>query len=165
MLADVREVLVIVNPGDIDAYTRLLGDGSWLGMRISYEIQDEPRGLAEAFIIGEQFIGEDSVCLILGDNIFYGPMLSQKLQEAKKLDTGACLFAYQVKDPHRFGVIEFDSNQKVISIEEKPRSPKSSYAATGLYFYDNRVIDIAKMYGHRLEGNLKLLQSTMPISS
>jgi glucose-1-phosphate thymidylyltransferase len=144
MLAGIREVLIISTPQDISRFEELLGDGSFLGMKFSYEVQDSPRGLADAFIVGEEFIGYDSVCLILGDNIYYGPGLTPRLESASKLTDGATVFGYYVKDPERFGVVEFDENNTVVSIEEKPENPKSHYAVTGLYFYDNDVVEIAK---------------------
>jgi len=144
MLAGIREVLIISTSQDINRFEELLGDGSNLGMKFEYSVQESPRGLADAFIIGEKFIGEDSVCLILGDNIFYGPGLTPRLEEAAKNSDGATIFGYYVKDPERFGVVEFDDNHNAVSIEEKPASPKSNYAVTGLYFYDNDVIEIAK---------------------
>ncbi len=144
MLAGIREVLIISTPQDISRFEELLGDGSFLGMKFSYEVQDSPRGLADAFIVGEEFIGDDSVCLILGDNIYYGPGLTPRLESASKLTDGATVFGYYVKDPERFGVVEFDENNTVVSIEEKPENPKSHYAVTGLYFYDNDVVEIAK---------------------
>ncbi len=144
MLAGINEILVISTPRDVVLFESLLGDGSELGMNISYAVQEEPRGLADAFIIGEDFIGDDSVCLVLGDNIYYGPGLTPRLEQAAQLKDGAIVFGYYVKDPERFGVVEFDNNNNVISLEEKPVNPKSHYAVTGLYFYDNNVIEIAK---------------------
>ena len=144
MLAGIREVLIISTLQDIGRFEELLGDGSDLGMKFEYSVQSSPRGLADAFIIGEKFIGNDGVCLILGDNIFYGPGLTPRLEAAGKMDHGATVFGYYVKDPERFGVVEFDENYHAISIEEKPTDPKSNYAVTGLYFYDNDVIEIAK---------------------
>lgn len=144
MLAGIREVLVISTPDDIDGFKRLLGDGSELGVNISYAVQPSPDGLAQAFILGEDFIGDSNVCLVLGDNIFYGQGFTPLLQQAVNRQKGATVFGYQVKDPERFGVVEFDDNKRAISIEEKPTNPKSHYAVTGLYFYDNNVIQIAK---------------------
>jgi len=144
MLAGISEILIISTPQDTIRFKELLADGSDLGMKLSYAVQDTPRGLADAFIIGEKFIGDDSVCLILGDNIYYGPGLTPRLENAATLTEGATVFGYYVKDPERFGVVEFDENKKVISIEEKPKKAKSHYAVTGLYFYDNDVIEIAK---------------------
>lgn len=144
LLAGINETLIISTPEDTPLYERLLGDGSKLGIRISYAVQSAPRGLADAFIIGEDFIGEDNVCLILGDNVFYGQNFSQLLFKAKSLESGATIFGYPVSDPRAFGVVEFDTQHKVISIEEKPAEPKSNFAVPGLYFYDNRVIEIAK---------------------
>ncbi len=144
LLAGIDEVLIISTPDDTPLYERLLGDGSHLGVSIKYAVQDKPRGLADAFIIGEEFIGEDNVCLILGDNVFYGQNFSQLLFRAKDLQEGATIFGYPVSDPRAFGVVEFNENNKVISIEEKPQKPKSNYAVPGLYFYDNKVIEIAK---------------------
>ena len=144
MLAGIREILIISTPEDTPAYERLLGDGSRLGLKFNYKVQDKPRGLADAFILGEEFIADDSVCLILGDNVFYGPDLTRILNRAKEIENGAVIFGYPVKDARDFGVVEFDQNNKVISIVEKPKNPKSNYAVPGLYFYDNKVIEIAK---------------------
>ena len=144
MLASIKDVLIISTPEDTPLYQRLLGDGEKLGMSFSYKVQDTPRGLADAFILGEEFIGSDSVCLILGDNVFYGQDMTKTLRKAMSNETGATIFGYPVKDARSFGVVEFDKNFKVISIEEKPQNPKSNYAVPGLYFYDNRVIEIAK---------------------
>ena len=144
MLAGIREILIISTPEDTPIYERLLGDGSTLGVRFTYKVQERPRGLADAFIIGEDFIGNDNVCLILGDNIFYGQDLTRVLNKASAIKEGAVIFGYPVKDARAFGVVEFDENKKVISIEEKPKYPKSNYAVPGLYFYDSRVVDIAK---------------------
>lgn len=144
MLAGIREILIISTPEDTPIYERLLGDGSSLGVRFAYKVQERPRGLADAFIIGEDFIGNDNVCLILGDNIFYGQDLTRVLNKASAIKEGAVIFGYPVKDARAFGVVEFDENKKVISIEEKPKYPKSNYAVPGLYFYDSRVVDIAK---------------------
>ncbi len=144
MLAGIREILIISTPKDTPKFKDLFGDGSHLGLSFSYAVQDAPNGLAEAFIIGEEFIGKDTVSLILGDNIFYGHNLFDIVQEASQLKEGAVVFGYYVSDPQRYGVVEFDENMKAISIEEKPKEPKSNYAVAGLYFYDNQVIDIAK---------------------
>ncbi|WP_114700219.1 glucose-1-phosphate thymidylyltransferase RfbA [Psychrobacter proteolyticus] len=144
MLAGIREVLIISTPEDIEGFKRLLGDGGELGLDISYAVQPSPDGLAQAFIIGEEFIGNSNVCLVLGDNIFYGQGFTPLLRQAVNRQKGATVFGYQVKDPERFGVVAFDENKRAISIEEKPNKPKSNYAVTGLYFYDNDVIEIAK---------------------
>ena len=144
MLAGIREVLIISTPDDIDGFKRLLADGKQLGIDISYAVQPSPDGLAQAFIIGEEFIGDSNVCLVLGDNIFYGQGFTPLLRQAVNRQKGATVFGYQVKDPERFGVVAFDENKRAISIEEKPVKPKSNYAVTGLYFYDNDVIEIAK---------------------
>lgn len=144
MLAGIKEILIISTPEDTPVYQKLLGDGKSLGLSFSYKIQSKPKGLADAFILGEEFIGSESVCLILGDNIFYGQDLTQILNKAKAIEEGAVIFGYPVKDARSFGVVEFDSHNKVISIEEKPNHPKSNYAVPGLYFYDNKVVEIAK---------------------
>ena len=144
MLAGIREVLIISTPDDIDGFKRLLADGKQLGIDISYAVQPSPDGLAQAFIIGEEFIGDSNVCLVLGDNIFYGQGFTPLLRQAVNRQKGATVFGYQVKDPERFGVVAFDEDKRAISIEEKPVKPKSNYAVTGLYFYDNDVIEIAK---------------------
>lgn len=144
MLSGIKEILIITTPHDNPQFQRLLGDGSQLGCKFKYAIQEVPNGLAQAFVIGEEFIGDDNVALILGDNIFYGSGLSSLLQESAKLQKGARVFAYSVSDPERYGVVEFDKDNKVLSIEEKPTTPKSNYAVPGLYFYDNQVINIAK---------------------
>ncbi len=144
MLAGIRDILVISTPVDLPMFQRLLGDGSDFGIRLSYAEQPSPDGLAQAFLIGEEFIGDDNVCLILGDNIYFGESFSKKLEKAVGQEKGATVFGYQVTDPERFGVVEFDANFKAISIEEKPEHPKSNYAVTGLYFYDNSVIEKAK---------------------
>lgn len=156
LLAGIREVLIISTPEAIDAYKELLGDGKNLGIEISYCVQDKPRGLADAFILGEEFIGKDSVCLILGDNVFYGQDLTRVLKRAMARETGATIFGYPVKDAHSFGVVEFDKNRKVISIEEKPQEPKSNYAVPGLYFYDNRVVEIAKNVKPSARGEIEI---------
>lgn len=144
MLAGIKDILILSTPTDLPRFQQLLGDGSQLGINLSYASQEKPEGIAQAFIIGEEFIGTDSVSLILGDNIFYGNKFTRTLERAAKLDSGAIVFGYHVKDPERFGVVEFDENNNVISLEEKPAIPKSQYAITGLYFYDNNVIEIAK---------------------
>jgi len=156
MLSGIRDILIITTPEDCDSFKRLLGDGSDFGINLQYAIQSSPDGLGQAFIIGEKFIGKDSVCLVLGDNIFYGQGLSQMVRKASQIEQGATIFGYQVKDPERFGVVEFDLNYKVISIEEKPNRPKSHYAITGLYFYDNQVIDIAKRIQPSSRGELEI---------
>lgn len=144
MLAGIREILIISTPEDISAYMRLLGDGSQVGLKMSYKIQDTPRGLADAFILGADFIKDDNVCLVLGDNVFYGQDLTKVLNKAIARTKGATIFGYPVKDARSFGVVEFSRDGKVISIEEKPQKPKSNYAVPGLYFYDNRVVNIAR---------------------
>ncbi|HCR3449117.1 glucose-1-phosphate thymidylyltransferase RfbA [Citrobacter werkmanii] len=156
MLAGIRDILIITTPEDQNNFQRLLGEGGDFGINISYEVQENPDGLAQAFIIGESFIGNDNVCLALGDNIFYGQNFSPKLKEASRQTKGATVFGYQVKDPERFGVVEFDENKKALSIEEKPKKPKSNYAVTGLYFYDNNVINIAKSIEPSERGELEI---------
>lgn len=144
MLAGIKDILIISTPKDIPSFKGLFGDGSWLGLNIQYAIQDEPRGIPQAFIIGEKFIGADDVCLVLGDNIFCGEGFISILNNAIRLNQGATVFGYYVNDPERFGVVEFDKNKNVLSIEEKPKVPKSNYAVTGLYFYNNNVVEISK---------------------
>ena len=143
MLAGIREILIISTPEDLPAFRRLLGDGSQWGLSFSYVEQDQPRGLADAFRVGAKFIGKDSSCLILGDNIFFGHGLSEVLSHASKLTDGACVFAYPVRDPERYGVVEFDEDGKVLSLEEKPANPKSKFAVPGIYFYDSNVVELA----------------------
>lgn len=156
MLAGIQDILVISTPEDLPGYRKLLGDGADFGIQLSYAEQPSPDGLAQAFLIGESFIGDDSVCLVLGDNIFYGYGFSAMLREAAQRATGATVFGYHVNDPERFGVLAFDANGKVISLEEKPAQPKSSYAVTGLYFYDNRVVEIAKNVTPSERGELEI---------
>ncbi len=161
MLAGIREVLVISTPEDLGGYQRLLGDGSQFGIAISYAEQPKPEGLAQAFLIGEEFIGDHPVSLVLGDNIFYGQHFSDKLKSAVKRDAGATVFGYHVTDPERFGVVDFDDSGKAISIEEKPVRPKSNYAVTGLYFYDNSVVDIARDVRPSARGELEITDVNM----
>jgi glucose-1-phosphate thymidylyltransferase len=156
MLAGIREILLITTPHDLSNFKKLLGDGSDFGIELSYAEQPSPDGLAQAFIIGEKFIGKNSVCLILGDNIFYGHGLSDMLKSATSRKDGATIFAYHVTDPERYGIVEFDKNGRAISIKEKPKNPKSNYAVTGIYFYDNRVIQIAKNIKPSSRGELEI---------
>lgn len=156
MLAGIRDILIITTPEDQPNFLRLLGDGSGFGIRLEYRVQPSPDGLAQAFIIAEDFIGEDNVCLVLGDNIYYGQSFTETLRRVASRPNGATVFGYQVKDPQRFGVIEFDNQMKVLSIEEKPKVPKSDYAVTGLYFYDNRVLEWAKEVQPSARGELEI---------
>lgn len=156
MLAGIKDILIITNAEDLNSFVRLLGDGSIFGINLKYEIQEKPDGLAQAFIIGEEFIGDSSVCLVLGDNLFWGQGFSPLLKKAVAKDVGATIFGYNVQDPERFGVVEFDQNKKAVSIEEKPTIPKSNYAVTGLYFYDNDVIRIAKNVKPSSRGELEI---------
>ncbi len=156
LLAGIREILIISTPEDTPMYEKLLGDGSQIGVRFSYKVQDTPRGLADAFILGEEFIGKDSVCLILGDNMFYGKDLTLTVENAIKYNRGATVFGYPVRDPRAFGVVEFDENKHVISIVEKPEHPKSIYAVPGLYFYDNDVVGIAKNVKPSVRGEIEV---------
>ena len=156
LLASINEILIISTPEDTPCYERLLGDGSKLGVSIRYKVQDTPRGLADAFILGEEFIGDDSVCLILGDNVFYGQDMTRVLRSSMENLKGATIFGYPVKNPRAFGVVEFDKDHNVVSIEEKPENPKSNYAVPGLYFYDNRVIEIAKNVKPSARGEIEI---------
>ena len=156
LLAGIREILIISTPEDTPVYEKLLGDGSQIGIKLSYTVQETPRGLADAFILGETFIGDDSVCLILGDNVFYGQDMTRVLRCAMENMEGATIFGYPVQDARAFGVVEFDKDHKVISIEEKPQHPKSNYAVPGLYFYDNRVVEIAKNVKPSARGEIEI---------
>ena len=156
LLASIREILIISTPEDTPVYEKLLGDGSQIGVSISYKVQDTPRGLADAFILGEEFIGDDSVCLVLGDNVFYGSSMTSILRKAMAENKGATIFGYPVKDPRSFGVVEFDKDRNVVGIEEKPEHPKSNYAVPGLYFYDNRVVEIAKNVKPSARGEIEI---------
>ena len=156
MLAGIRDILLITSPEDQSSFKRVLGDGGQFGIRLNYAVQPKPEGLAQAFLIGEEFVGSDSVSLVLGDNLFYGRGFSKLLIHAAKNPVGASIFGYEVKDPHRFGVVEFDSQMHVISVEEKPAKPKSHYAVTGLYFYDNQVVNFAKQVKSSVRGELEI---------
>lgn len=156
MLAGIRDILIITTPDDITSFQRLLGDGSAFGVHLQYKIQPSPDGLAQAFILGEEFISDDHCCLVLGDNIYFGQGFSPKLKQVAQRERGATVFGYQVMDPERFGVVEFDDDFKVLSIEEKPEQPKSNWAVTGLYFYDNRVVDFAKRVKPSIRGELEI---------
>ncbi len=156
LLAGIREILIISTPEDLPVYEKLLGDGKRIGVTFHYKVQDKPRGLADAFIVGEEFIGDDSVCLVLGDNVFYGRGFTGILNEAIRNNTGATIFGYPVQDPRAFGVVEFDKERNVVSIEEKPAQPKSKYAVPGLYFYDNRVVEIAKNVKPSARGEIEI---------
>lgn len=156
LLASVKDILIISTPEDLPVYRKLLGDGSRIGVNFSYKVQETPRGLADAFIVGEEFIGDDSVCLILGDNVFYGPDMTDILRDAIDRNEGATIFGYPVKDPTAFGVVEFDNNNRVVSIEEKPQKPKSNYAVPGLYIYDNSVVEIAKNVKPSARGEIEI---------
>lgn len=156
MLAGIRDILIISTPADLPRFEEILGDGSRMGVNFTYVVQEKPEGIAQAFILGESFIGDDNVCLILGDNIYYGQGFTEKLKQAVNTKSGATVFGYNVSDPERFGVVEFDKNMKAVSIEEKPEKPKSNWAVTGLYFYDNDVINIAKNITPSARGELEI---------
>lgn len=156
LLAGIREILIISTPDDLPVYEKLLGDGTRIGVHFQYKVQDKPRGLADAFIVGEEFIGDDSVCLVLGDNVFYGRGITAILNKVVANNVGATIFGYPVQDPRAFGVVEFDQDRNVISIEEKPEHPKSKYAVPGLYFYDNRVVEIAKNVKPSARGEIEI---------
>lgn len=156
LLTSIRDLLIISTPNDTPMYKQLLGDGARLGISIKYKVQDHPRGLADAFVLGEEFIGDDSVCLILGDNIFYGQYFTSVLEQARSNNKGATIFGYPVKNPHEFGIVEFDKDNNVVSIEEKPKEPKSNYAVPGLYFYDNDVVEIAKAIIPSMRGEIEI---------
>lgn len=156
MLAGIRDILIITTPDDLTSFQRLLGDGSAFGVHLQYKVQPSPDGLAQAFILGDEFIGDEHCCLVLGDNIYFGQGVSPKLKQVAQRQRGATVFGYQVMDPERFGVVEFDDDFKVLSIEEKPQQPKSNWAVTGLYFYDNRVVDFAKKVKPSVRGELEI---------
>src|SRR3954449_1409562 len=156
MLAGIREILIISTPRDLPMIEALLKDGSQIGLKLSYKVQPEPKGIAQAFTLGAEFIGNDSVCLILGDNVFYGHDLTNLVSNATQMKSGACVFAYQVKDPERYGVVEFAKDGRALSIEEKPKQPKSNYAVVGLYFYDNNVVNIAQNLKPSARGELEI---------
>ena len=158
MLAGIRDILIISTPNDVPHFKQLLGDGSRLGINLSYKVQESPRGLADAFIVGEEFIGRDRVCLVLGDNIFYGHGITEMLVDAAASESGATVFGYYVNDPERYGAVEFDEKRNVLSIEEKPKQPKSNYAVVGLYFYDNEVVSIAKSIKPSARGELEITE-------
>ncbi|MFP5238330.1 MAG: glucose-1-phosphate thymidylyltransferase RfbA, partial [Acidobacteriota bacterium] len=156
MLAGIRDIMIISTPHDLPRFEEMLGDGSWLGLNFHYKVQPKPEGLAQAFVLAEDFIGKDKVCLVLGDNIFYGQGMASVLQRCAQLDSGGVVFGYKVRDPERYGVVEFDEAHNVISIEEKPKQPKSKFAVTGLYFYDNQVVEIARNLKPSPRGELEI---------